>query len=143
MIGNLRGYATFVPNQDKNKLFVNKPLADVRSLHKIPMFSYDQFVHKAETIDVTWFNERLMPHSLYEVEHSTDINNSLLKFSDLQDFHSRMVIVADENRRSEFDQKISRSALISIKDRVNFLGYTTLVKQYEYELLKVEQEFIV
>ena len=36
-----------------------------------------------------------MPHSLFEIEHSTDIQNSLLKFNDLQDFYSRMVIVAD------------------------------------------------
>ncbi len=31
-IGNLRGYETFIPNQDKNKLFLSKRLADVASL---------------------------------------------------------------------------------------------------------------
>lgn len=36
-----------------------------------------------------------MPHSFFEIEHSTDIQNSLLKFNDLQDFYVRMVIVAD------------------------------------------------
>src|ERR1043166_5269976 len=34
-IGKLRGYQTFSPNQDKNKLFVNKPLKDVRTLQDI------------------------------------------------------------------------------------------------------------
>ena len=82
-----------------------------------------------------------MPNSLFEVEHSTDIQNSLLKFCDLQDFCTRMVIVADENRRAEFEQKIKRSGLDAIKGRVNFLGYNLLVKQYEYEILKTDQEF--
>src|SRR5512138_3564326 len=34
-IGNLSGYKTFSPNQDKNRLFVNKPLKDVRGLQNI------------------------------------------------------------------------------------------------------------
>ncbi len=82
-----------------------------------------------------------MPNSLFEVEHSTDIQNSLLKFYDLQDFYTRMVIVADENRRNEFEDKRRRSAFDEIKTRVNFLGYNTLVKQYEYESLKANESF--
>ena len=84
-----------------------------------------------------------MPNSLFEVEHSTDIQNSLLKFYDLQDFYTRMVIVADENRRREFEQKMKRSALDAIKGRVNFLGYNLLVRQYEYEILKTDREFVL
>jgi len=98
-IGNLRGYATYIPNQDKNRLFVNQPLSAIRSLNKIPQFSHDTLVVRSETIDVIWFNDRQMPHSFFEVEHSTDIKNSLLKFFDLQDFYSQMVIVADKKTR--------------------------------------------
>jgi short-subunit dehydrogenase involved in D-alanine esterification of teichoic acids len=47
-----------------------------------------------------------MPKSLFEVEHSTDFQNSLIKFSDLQDFYTRMIIVADDNRKREFMQKM-------------------------------------
>ena len=39
--------------------------------------------------------------------------------------------------------KIKRSALDVIKSRVNFLGYNILVKQYEYEMLKASQEFVI
>jgi hypothetical protein len=85
-IGNLRSYKTFSPNQDKNKLFVNKPLKDIRTLQDIPKFSYDEFRKRCSSVDVIWFNEHLMPNSLFEVEHSTDFQNSLAKFSDLQDF---------------------------------------------------------
>ena len=140
-IGNLRGFATFAPNQDKHKRCVNKPLGEMRSLQQLPAFSHEVLVRRSGSVDVIWFNNRQMPNSFFEVEHSTDIQNSLLKFCDLQDFYARMVIVAGENRRAEFEQKIRRSALDAIKGRVNFLGYNLLVKQYEYEILKTIQEF--
>ena len=140
-IGNLRGYKTFSPNQDKNHLFVNKPLKEVRGLHTIPKFSYEGIVQRCSTVDVIWFNNRLLPNSLFEVEHSTDFQNSLIKFSDLQDFYTRMIIVADDNRKREFGQKIQSSVFGEISKRVDFLGYESLVKQYEMELLKTSQTF--
>jgi hypothetical protein len=143
LIGNLRGYDTFVPHQDRNRLFVNQPLGELRTLNEIPSFSHDFLVSKARTIDVVWFNQRQMPDSLFEVEHSTDIKNSLLKFYELQDFQTRMVIVADNNKRAEFEHRIRHSAFGGISGRVKFLGYATLVKQYEYEVLKDSKGFLI
>lgn len=49
-----------------------------------------------------------MPNSFFEVEYSTDIQNSLLKFCDLQqDFYTRMVIVSSIRRKQEFEKKMS------------------------------------
>lgn len=79
-VGNLRGFQTFVPNQDKRKRFLSKALGEVSTLESIFEFSYEGFVRRARTIDVIWFNERHMPASCFEVEHSTDIYNSLIKF---------------------------------------------------------------
>jgi hypothetical protein len=84
-----------------------------------------------------------MPSSLFEVEHSTDFQNSLIKFSDLQDFYSRMVIVANDTRKREFLQKIQSSVFGDVSKRVNFLGYESLVKQYEMTLLKSSQAFLL
>jgi hypothetical protein len=142
-IGNLRGYRTFSPNQDKNRLFVNQPLKDVRTLQEIPRFSYEEFTRRCSTVDVVWFNDRMMPKSLFEVEHSTDFQNSLIKFSDLQDFYTRMIIVADDNKKQEFEQKMQRRVFGEISNRVNFLGYESLVKQYEMDLLKSNQGFSI
>jgi len=142
-IGNLRGYKTFSPNQDKNKFFVNKPLKEIRMLQEIPKFSYDGIIQRCSTVDVIWFNNRLLPNSLFEVEHSTDFQNSLIKFSDLQDFYTRMIIVADDNRKREFSQKMQSFVFNEVMSRVNFLGYESLVKQYEMELLKSNQVFAV
>jgi len=140
-IGNFRGHQTFVPNQDKNRLFINKRLADIRTLQELPVFSNEYIVRKSESVDVIWFNERQMPHSFFEVEHSNDIHNSLIKFTDLQDFNSRMVIVADENRMREYESKRDKTVFKEIKNRVKFLGYNSLVKEYEYEVLKAVQPF--
>lgn len=130
-IGNLKKFQTFLPNQDKNKFFLNEKLGNLSTLSKIPTYSYENLVHRSSTIDVVWFNERLMPHSFFEVEHSTDIQNSLLKFNDLQDFYSRMFIVADKVRKDEFEKKKNYAALKDIKSRVQFLDYEILTKQYE------------
>ena len=142
-IGNLRGYKTFSPNQDKNRLFVNQPLKDVRTLQEIPSFSYEEFTRRCSTVDVVWFSDRLMPKSLFEVEHSTDFQNSLIKFSDLQDFYTRMIIVTDDNRKREFLQKMQSSVFTEIAKRVDFLSYESLVKQYEMDLLKSNQLFLL
>ena len=142
-IGNLRGYKTFSPNQDKNRLFVNKSLKDIRTLQDIPSFSYREIVKRCSTVDVIWFNNRLMPNSLFEVEHSTDFQNSLIKFSDLRDFYTRMIIVTDDNRKREFLQRIQSSVFTEISKRVDFLGYESLVKQYEMDLLKSNQVFLL
>lgn len=139
-LGNLKGFQTFVPQQDKNRTYVGKPLKEIRTLQEMPSFSYGEFVKRSSTIDVLWFNSRLMPNSFFEVEHSTDIQNSLLKYVDLQDFFVRMFIVADENRKAEFEQKRKYKAFEEISSRVNFLTYESLVKQYESEIVKASQE---
>lgn len=143
IIGNLKGFSSFIPNQDKNKLFVNKPLCEIRSLTEIPNFSYDNLVKKSGTVDVTWFNRRQMPDSFFEIEFSTDIQNSLLKFFDLLDFSARMVIVADEVRRPEYEHKLDLNAIAPIKKRINFMDFETLIKEYEYEMWKVRAQFVV
>lgn len=131
IVGNLKGLKTFIPNQDKNKKFIDKNLGDLRTLDILPEFSFPNIIQRSSTVDVIWFNERKMPHSFFEVEHSTDIQNSLLKFNDLQDFYSRMVIVADVSRKSEYESKIKYSAFKDISDRIKFLNYEGLNKQYE------------
>lgn len=86
-----------------------------------------------------------MPDSFFEIEHSTDIQNSLLKFYDLQDFHARMVIVADIKRKQEFEYKMGFHAFkeLNAHRRVSFLSYEALVKQYEIELEKQSLDFIL
>ncbi|PIQ14552.1 MAG: hypothetical protein COW67_13200 [Flavobacteriales bacterium CG18_big_fil_WC_8_21_14_2_50_32_9] len=122
-IGNVKGFHTYIPPQDKNKMYLDKKLGTVSSIEKIFDFSYTNIVNRAKTIDVIWFNERNLPYSFFEVEHSTDIQNSLLKFNDLQDFYTKFYILSSVDRKREFEQKVSYSAFKEIKERVKFIDY--------------------
>ena len=145
-MGKMRHLDTFVPDQDKHKQFLNQAeLGDLRTIQVLPEYSFPQLVKRSSTIDVIWFNDRHMPHSFSEIEHSTDIQNSLLKFNDLQDFAARMVIVADEKRHNEFISKMGYAAFhqLAEKKRVSFLSYESLGKQYEQEFEKQKFEFVI
>jgi hypothetical protein len=72
-----------------------------------------------------------MPHAFYEVEHTTDFHNSLLKFVRLQDFRARFGVVADGRRKAEYQSKITNPAFKPIEERVNFIAYEDLSKHYD------------
>lgn len=139
-IGNLKEHKTFVPNQDKNKLFLGKRLSEIATVSDIYKFSYDEIVRIARTIDVLWFNDRNLPASFFEIEHSTDIRNSLLKFVELQDFYANFCIVTDEIRKKEFQAKLSSQAFIPISKRVGFWSYDNVAELHSKtsELISIE-----
>lgn len=136
-LGNLKNYYTFVPNQDKNKIYFSKRLSEITTVSEIYRFSYDNVVRTAQTIDVMWFNDRRLPASFFEIEHSTAIHNSLLKFVELQDFYASFLIVADEMRRKEFQSKLSFQAFKTVINRVRFWSYDEVAELHaranEYE----------
>jgi hypothetical protein len=122
-IGNLQGFQTFIPSQDKNKPFAGRKLGEVATLTLLSEFTYADVLRRARTIDVTWLNSRKYPDSFFEIEHSTDIHNSLLKFSEFQDFRTKFYIVADRHRKAEFDDKLSLGAFAPIRPYVKFWDY--------------------
>ncbi len=67
-----------------------------------------------------------MPDSFFEVEHSTNIFNSLLKFAELRDFYANFYIVADNFREREFLNKSSFSTFKEMSPRIKFLDYRTV-----------------
>lgn len=132
-IGNRRGCATYIPPQDKNKLFLENKLFEIATVEKIYNFTYAEILKRAKTVDVIWFNERKMPRAFYEVEHTTDMKNSLNKFYELQDFRAEFYIVADKKRRKYFNDAISASIYAPIRSIVHFVDYDALVEQYNGE----------
>lgn len=130
-IGNMRNFYTYVPAQDQNRKFLEKPLKEICSTIVIPEFSFSEITNRARTVDVIWFNDRKMPNSFFEVEHSTDIQNSVTKFCDLQDFYSKFYIVAPQNRYEQFNKVMSRTVFHDFKERVLFCPYEVIIKQYE------------
>jgi hypothetical protein len=98
---------------------------------ELPEFTYEELRRKAKTVDVIWFNERRMPSDFYEVEHTTDIKNSLSKFYELQDFNAGFYIVAEDSRKKEYEDKLHVSMFQAIENRVKFLDYGRVVSMYE------------
>jgi len=130
-IGKFRNRITYVPPQDKNRLFLRQKLGEITDTTTIPLFTYSSLLKRARTVDVIWFNERQMPSDFYEVEHTTDIKNSLSKFYELQDFSAGFYIVADKSRKKEFEDKLHVSMYGPIEKRVSFLEYDKVVMMYE------------
>ena len=130
-IGKYRNQTTYIPAQDKNRNFIGQSLGNIVDTIELPDFTYEEIKRKARTVDVIWFNERKMPSAFYEVEHTTDIKNSLSKFYELQDFNAGFFIVADSCRMKEFEDKIQVSMFDSIQKRVSFLDYQRVAIMYE------------
>lgn len=130
-IGKFRHQTTYVPAQDQNRKFIDKCLGEITDTIELPAFTYDKLLKRARTIDVIWFNERQMPSYFYEVEHTTDIKNSLSKFYELQDFYAGFYIVADASRKKDFDDKLHVSMFEPIEKRVKFIDYKRVADMYE------------
>jgi len=137
MIGKLRGYEVFAPKPDRSKPFLGKPLGAQVSVQQFPRFTYDSLCQRAQTVDVIWFHRReagLFPNTFFEIEHTTDFNNALIKFAEFQDFRIRFYIVARKERQGEFQKRIRASAFDAIRSWVKFVDYEMLVRLYEREV---------
>lgn len=137
-IGNAEEYKTFVPAQDRNREYQHRKLGDFATLPKIYDFANKRLMRKAKTVDAIWFNAREMPHSFFEVEHTTDIQNSLDKFFELQDFNSRFFIVAARERLRRFEYLLSWSRYAEIRKRVKFYDYEKLQRYHAAKLAECE-----
>ncbi|HSW55418.1 MAG TPA: hypothetical protein VLH59_10025 [Ignavibacteriaceae bacterium] len=142
-IGKLKKFETFVPNQDKNKKYLQRPLGDFATINKFYDFTYDRIVKRASTIDVSWFNDRKFPQAVFEIEYTTEFKNSLLKFIELQDFHVDFRIVSDKRNEKQFWQVMSYTAFKAIEPRVKFLPYDVVAELHTktIELSLIENNF--
>lgn len=139
-IGNIKGFGTYIPPQDKNKIFLNNSLKDLISINSIYKFTYEDVIQKIQSIDVFWFNERRFPDSIFEIEYSTDFKNSLLKFLELQDFSIQMYIISNKKREREFFSKINFIGFKPIKNRTKFIAFEEVSRWHakSYELMLTE-----
>ncbi len=127
-IGKLKHFDTYIPRQDKNHKYLTTELKNLATIDQFYNFTYDHVVNRAATIDVSWFNERKYPQAFFEVEHSTDFKNSLLKFVELQDFNVDFRVVADKFREKQFLSAIQMTAFKNISHRVKFLSYDIIAE---------------
>ncbi|MDR0564915.1 MAG: hypothetical protein LBG78_08300 [Azoarcus sp.] len=142
-IGKLKNMTTYIPAQDKNRKYLGKTnLVEIADTTILPDFTYKSILKHAKTIDVIWFdNYRKMPQKFFEIEHSTDIRNSLRKFVELQDFRTQYFIVADNHRHRQYEDIIKENSWRDIAEFCKFISYENVVKFYEASLRIKEYQF--
>lgn len=131
-IGNDRAEITDTYTNDKKWVFENKTLGSLATLKSVPPFTYENIIKDSVSyVDVIWFNKRGFPSQIFEVEHSTDFRDALVKFTELQDFKTNFYCVSSFNRKSKFLKEKEKSAFHSISDRVDFLSYEQIEENYK------------
>ena len=133
-VGNSQGFQTFAP--DKSGKFISQKLCDIMTLQEIPKFTFDHILQSTRFIDVIWFNKRNFPNTIMEIENSTNFRNSLVKFVELQDFTTSMIMIApnDKSKFNKYNQEIEKSAFSSIKERVKFYTYDKVIGLYNAQI---------
>lgn len=122
-LGNLRQQQTFVPRQDRGRVFLGKPLGALATVQDIYPFTYPEIVRSASAVDVIWFNQRNFPSEFIEVENTTDMRGALLRFAMFDAFNSTFRVVAPSARRREFESKINHPSFVSVAKRTRFTSY--------------------
>jgi len=77
-LGNILGFDTYVPPEDRNRVVDGKRLGELTTLKELPQFTYPRLLDTVKHIDVIWFKEEF-PVFCFEVEESTDVTKGLLR----------------------------------------------------------------
>ena len=136
-IGNFKSEVKDTYTNDKKWVFQNKTLGSLATLNILPAFTYERIIKESASFaDVIWFNERGFPHKIFEVEHSTDFRDALIKFMELQDFIAEFYCVSSGDRKIKFEREKSKTAFKPIDSRLNFLTYEQVENDYQNILRK-------
>jgi hypothetical protein len=124
-IGQMLGYKTYIPPQDIGKVKNFAQYLEITEFRQFENFTYGSIGDHIKTIDVIWLqgDNHIFPHTIFEVENTTDFQNSLTKFYELKHYLLNMTIVAPASRKKEFQSRIDQSIYAPIKERIKFLSY--------------------
>lgn len=91
--GNLLQCTTYVPPQDRKRVFLGKPLRELITRENIPPFTYPVLVRRAGTVDVIWFSgsDHSFPVRMFEVEQTTGFHHSLIKSRQFLHFRTEFI----------------------------------------------------
>ena len=132
-IWNMNWFETYTP--DINWIFWNKKLWNLTTIKKIPPFTYEKIINNSiRFVDVVWFNERLFPAKLIEVENSTDFRAWFIKMNEVQDFRTDFLFIAPEERRTKFETERWKISFKNIKDRCIFETYDFVENWYTNQI---------
>ncbi len=134
-IGNNKSDVEETYTNDKKFVFQNKLLGSIATIKSVPNFTYEHIIKESVSFaDVIWFNERMFPSKIFEVENSTDFRDAFIKFMELQDFMTDFICVSPAERKVKFDRERQKSAFKPIAERVKFYSYEDVENDYNLSL---------
>lgn len=130
-LGNIYGYQTYVPVEDQSKReFQGRKLANWVTIRNCEEVFDSKNIANVRNIDVLWFSsdqEGLYPSYAFEVEHSTDISSGIMRLSAIPERLSTVLyIIADERKRSRFNNLISQTHIWKLRSKYRFQNYVSL-----------------
>lgn len=131
-IGHLKGYDSYVPENDAAKL--DWTMTKRFALRPSIPAGFDQVASILSEIDVVWIGRgRNAIEGLFEVEHSTPIYSGLLRFNDIlltDPRVSRFTIVSNDARRALFSRQLFRPSFkqSGLAELTSFLEYANVLE---------------
>ena len=137
-LGNALGYDTYTADRGKqyeSRVLDRKGvLGEIATLGELPPFTLKKHLESARLIDVIWLQDEI-PQYCFEVEHSTNIKDGLLREYQLSKAtQAKLFIIGSEDQHSKFESELSREPFYRISDRYVFNSYAELVNFYKLAL---------
>jgi hypothetical protein len=140
-LGNMLGFETYVSNRDRSKHYRGKTLGEIATLKEIPEFTFRDVLDVVREIDVIWFKSEGYPEYCFEVEHTTNVRDGLLRLFQISPLKGvKFFVIAPSETFPKFQTEVSKIPFSKIKDRYNFKSYEKLIKLFgeaeKYHALK-------
>lgn len=127
-LGNFYNFDTYTP--DTNVIFNGKPLMELIVHQVIPKFTFVSIMNKVRQIDVIWFKDEF-PIKTFDVENSTDFTKALFRAYQLKYFKTEFFVVANDDKKTIYNDRINMKPFDSIKSDVKFIPYTKIFDIYK------------
>lgn len=127
-LGNLLGFDTYTA--DPSKLYGGVALSEKAKLKEIPSFTHEKILETAREIDVIWFREEF-PVYCFEVEHTTNVKDGLLRLYQVRHLNAKFYIVAPHDVESKFLTEVAKDPFNQINSRYRFRSYEDLGRMHK------------
>ncbi len=132
-LGNLKNCLTYTA--DPSAVYRdNVKLRDIATMSDIPSFTYPKILQEVKHIDVLWFNQKGFQFPLYAIEvvdSLSTLSNAFNRCLQLQNFHTKFIIVAPEKHRGKYEQTLQLEIYSQMKEYFTFLNYEKLQQIYQ------------
>lgn len=136
-LGRIYEFETYAPPSDASmRRFEGRPLADFTTVRELPDFSTRRRMRDFVHVDVIWLRGDTgdcVPHHAFEVEHTRNIRDALLRLYQFTDanLRTRLYVVAPSKKERKFETEIARAPFNVMKNDCKFRNYTQLLSIYE------------